>query len=88
MSRVPIRAPILAALMSAVAAQQPEVLHFLPYEHGSTFQCWQGVDQRPSHHDKWNRYAIDFSPMKVGTPVYATASGAVVWVKEDTTGPT
>lgn len=69
-------------------APKPVVIHYLPFPAGVTYKTYQGNDQKPSHHDKWNRYAFDFSPMPQSAPVCATADGTVVYVKEDTSGPT
>ena len=64
------------------------VVHYLPFPAGVTYKVWQGNDQGPSHDDKWNRHAFDFSPMPESSPICATADGVVTYVKEDTAGPT
>ncbi len=69
-----------AAAVSALVA-------YLPFEYGTTVNVFLG-NGAGSHADEWNWFAIDFSPLAEGTPVVAMASGTVVYVKEDTAGPT
>lgn len=66
----------------------PVVVHLLPFPGGQSYLIFQGNDQGPTHNDAYNRYAFDFSPMPEGSTVCATADGVVVFVKEDTVGPT
>lgn len=61
---------------------------FLPFAEGESFACWQGIEQGPTHNTAANRYAIDFSPMAIGTKIYAASDGTVLFVKEDADGPT
>jgi hypothetical protein len=71
------------------AAPEPKVVgHWLPFPADVAYKCWQGNDQGPTHNDEWNKYAFDFSPMAIGSDVCASADGIVVFVKEDTEGPT
>ena len=70
------------------AATAPPVLFHLPFVAGFTVSLFQGNDQAPSHNDAYNQYAFDFSPLPEGTSVVAAADGVVVFVKEDTAGPT
>lgn len=65
-----------------------EVTYYLPLEYGDRRSVFQGNNGDLSHNDQWNRYAWDFSPMPVGTPVVAAAEGTVTFVKEDAEGPT
>jgi hypothetical protein len=91
--RAACAALLLCGAAGSVAGKPPEdapkaVGHWLPFPAGVTYKCWQGNDQQPTHHDEWNRFAFDFSPMDIGSDVCATADGVVVFVKEDTVGPT
>lgn len=60
---------------------------YLPLPFGTRWAVLQGVNQDPTHNDKYNRYALDFR-LPVGSPVHAAADGVVVATKEDATGPT
>ncbi len=83
--------PVVAALAGQERAtegrSEAEVVFHLPFETGFVATVWQGNDQGPSHQDQYNKFAFDFS-LPEGTPVAAAADGAVVFVKEDTRGPT
>ena len=62
-------------------------LYHVPFEFGFNVEVKRGIGEE-SHSDIWNWNAIDFSPLEVGTPVHAMASGKVIFVKEDTAGST
>lgn len=85
-----VQAIVLLALAARAtpAKDEPAVEHRLPFPAGVTWTVFQGNEQGPSHHDEWNRWAFDWSPMPVGSLVCATADGVVDEVKEDTAGPT
>ncbi len=74
-----------AAPQDAVAVDAP--LCYVPLALGCEVTVFLGNGEG-SHSDVWNWNAIDFSPLPVGTPIHAMASGKVVYVKEDTAGPT
>ena len=59
--------------------------YFLPFAKGSSHQVTQGPGGGFSHYDQWNRYAVDFG-MPVGTGLYASAPGTVIFSGEDQTG--
>jgi hypothetical protein len=69
-------------------SKSKKVVYYLPLEYGDTRKIFQGNNQGPTHNDRYNFFAFDFSPMPVGTPVTAAADGVVSFVKEDTAGPT
>lgn len=82
---------LLAALAAvgvfeSTAAAQEIVLR-MPFELKKRVPVSRGRGVE-SHADVANKFAIDFSPLAVGTPVHASASGVVVFVKQDTEGPT
>lgn len=88
-----LAAALLLVLLACPGEADPKpdasvVTHLLPFPAGQSYLCFQGNDQGPTHHDQYNRYAFDFSPMPEGSPVCATADGVVVFVKEDAVGPT
>ncbi len=55
--------------------------YLFPFRHGGEFKVSQGYGTRFTHKG-WLKYSIDFV-MKVGTPVYASRSGVVVAVKDN-----
>jgi murein DD-endopeptidase MepM/ murein hydrolase activator NlpD len=61
---------------------------YLPFAYGEQHVVYQGNDQAPSHDKPFSRYCFDFSPLSIGSPIHAVASGTVVFVKRDTPGPT
>lgn len=65
----------------------PAVVLRVPFAAGERQQVWRGPGEG-SHTDIWNRYAVDFSPLAEGHPILSASAGRVVWVKEDTEGPT
>jgi hypothetical protein len=69
------------------AAQDSAPRWSLPFELGVRVQVGY-VNGEGTHLDVYNRFAIDFAPLTVGTPFAAMESGTVVYVKEDTSGPT
>jgi hypothetical protein len=81
------RAVLLLLLAAAARAGDDEILLWAPFAHGTRQPVWQGNDVG-THSDVYNRHAVDFSPLPIGTPVHASAPGQVVFVKEDSTGPT
>lgn len=83
----PCRVAAIVLLSSLLAIAQETSL-FIPLEYGFTARVWRGNNTPPSHTDIWNRFAFDFSPLPVGTPVHAADSGTVVLVKVTTEGPT
>jgi len=78
---------LLCGLPVALAGEAA-VAHHLPFPAGQAYQVSQGNDQGPTHNDKYNRNAFDFSPMPIGSTVVATAPGVVTFVRETTEGPT
>jgi len=70
------------------SAEPDAIVHHLPFPAGQTYDVIQGNNQGPTHNDKYNRYAFDFSPMPIGSTVVATAPGVVTFVRESTEGPT
>ncbi len=86
----------LALGLSAVAsAQEPEegrserieVVLQMPFVAGESQNVWLAPGEG-SHQDRFNRHAVDFSPLVEGHLIVAAAPGRVVFVKEDTEGPT
>ncbi len=90
MSKVMLAAVLVAGLLwvCEVSSGPKAVTYYLPLEYGDSRKIFQGNGGTLSHNDVWNRYAWDFSPMPVGTPVVAAADGVVTFIKEDTAGPT
>jgi len=82
-------AALLLCLFSFnLTATADEVEHYLPFKYKTSRVVHQGNNQKPTHFNKWNIYAFDFSPMPIGTPVVAVASGIVTYVKEDSSQST
>lgn len=83
----------LIALAFAAPAQEPaeskakEIVLKVPFAAGERQTVWRGPGQA-SHADAFNRHAIDFAPLAEGHPILSASRGRVVWVKEDTEGPT
>lgn len=77
----------IAAGIPAGSGEEKPFEGFLPFPAGTTYRCCQGIKQAPSHNDDANLYAIDFD-MPIGSPICAIADGTVVYVKQDTAGPT
>jgi hypothetical protein len=72
----------------ASGTPEAEVSYFLPFAYGSHQRVYQGNNQGPTHNSSYSRYCFDFSPLPEGSPVHAAAAGTVVYVKQDTQGPT
>jgi hypothetical protein len=70
-----------------VESKSKEIVLAVPFAAGEPQTVSRGPGQA-SHKDAFNRHAIDFAPLVEGHPVHAAARGRVVWVKEDTAGPT
>ncbi|TET32680.1 MAG: M23 family metallopeptidase [Planctomycetota bacterium] len=90
MKRIVFLTALLVSLLCVCPASSgpKKVVYYLPLEYGDSRDIWQGNNDDVSHNDQWNRYAFDFWPMPVGTPIAAVADGVVTHVKEDTAGPT
>lgn len=68
-----------------IDSQQFNGTYYLPYAGGTSQLVTQGQNSSPTHHDYYNRYAIDFG-MDSGTPVLASAPGKVIHARWDNTG--
>jgi len=81
---------VLLALQPAIAQekkkQSPVVLR-MPFAEGERQTVWRGPGEA-SHKDRFNRYAVDFSPLAEGHEIVSATAGKVVFVKQDTPGPT
>lgn len=85
---VAVAAALVTAIAAvAIAAPLDAPRCYLPFAFGHAATVFLGNGEG-SHSDVWNWNAIDFSPLPIGTPIHAMASGKVVFVKEDTIGPT
>lgn len=76
----------------AVAQRGPsapvrEVVLRVPFAEGERQSVWRGPGEK-SHSDRFNRYAVDFSPLDEGHRIVSASAGRVVFVKQDTPGPT
>lgn len=67
--------------------KQHEVVLRIPFAEGERHSVWRGPGEK-SHSDVFNRYAVDFSPLDEGHVIVSACAGKVVFVKEDTGGPT
>ena len=83
----------LGVFAAAVASQQPttetpkQVVLRVPFALGERCEVSRGPGQA-THADAFNRNAVDFGPLPEGHPIVSASRGTVVWVKEDTSGPT
>ena len=84
---IAIAAAAALCIAPQAAVPPPPPLWYLPFEPGFSVTVFLGTGEG-SHGDAWNWNAIDFSPLEPGTPIVAMESGKVVFVKEDTAGPT
>lgn len=64
-----------------------DVVLRIPFAEGERHTVWRGPGEK-SHSDRFNRYAVDFSPLTEGHVIRSATAGKVVFVKEDTVGPT
>lgn len=89
LAAVAIAAPPASRAQSSKSGAAPldAARCYLPFAFGHAATVFLGNGEG-SHSDVWNWNAIDFSPLPIGTPIHAMASGKVVYVKEDTVGPT
>lgn len=77
----------IAPAQGAGEAKAEPVELRVPFVDGDAQNVFRGPGVL-SHADRFNRYAVDFSPIDEGHLVVAAAPGQVVYVKEDTEGPT
>lgn len=84
---------LLLAFASGVQAQalessEPRPIEIrVPFAEGETQSVFRGPGVQ-THTDRFNRHAVDFSPIDAGHLVVASTAGEVVFVKEDTQGST
>lgn len=83
---VVLRLVVVAVLGVALPAQKPVVSLRVPLPHGTRCQVTRGNGEG-THQDVYNRYAIDFG-LPVGSPIHAASAGRVVYVRQNTSGPT